>query len=281
MPAPSLLYACITHVPLWFEFPPFVTPIRLGNAQDSVAGGYALRDVAPEWEPHHPVIGGTAGTFALKALLRRMPDRPARVGICQYRKFVSRRRASRIPTAGYRVMNAVELEHVTPARLVEWLTPGDEPFLVCPPLAMRKLGYLGQYGRAHHAEDFLRFAAEAVEQGVLGSREAARFMAEPTFIPGGIELGVFPTDFWLDSVDALESVVRACIARYPIARSGAQARVWAFCAERLGSWLLLRHFRGGRRTEGLTWWLPTHWRRRYVGYMNLIVEGGDREYRPG
>lgn len=284
MPAapPSLLYGCITHVPPWVEMPAFVTTIRLGQAQDSVAGGYALRELAPDWEPHHPVVGGTVGAFALKALLLRLPERPARVGVCQYRKFVTRARVARQRARGYKVMEALPRDEVDAERLADWLRPGDADFVVCPPFSMRKEdGYLGQYGAHHYAEDFLRFTAEAVERGVVAGRDAAHFMAEPVFIPGGVELGVYPTDFWLPAITAIEDVVRACVQRYPTAREGTQARVWAYCAERLGSWLLLQHFRGGRRDGDPPWWSPTHWRRRVAGHMNLILDRRQAQYHVG
>ena len=74
----GLVYACFTHVPLTLALPPYVVPIYLGAAQH--AGALNLRDLAPEWEPHHPVLGSTAGAFALKnagarALSAGDPDR--------------------------------------------------------------------------------------------------------------------------------------------------------------------------------------------------------------
>jgi len=278
----SLLYGCITHVEPWFELPGGVTLIRLGEAQDGPYGGYSLRELAPEWEPHHPVIGGAAGAFALKALLLRQPVRPARVGVCQYRKFVSPKRVGRARATGYKVMDLVPRSQVTPAALAQWLQPGPQFFLVCPPLDLhREGGCLGQYGAQHHAEDLLRFTAEAVAQGVIAGRDAERFLGEPILFPGGVELGVYPADFWLDSIGAIENVVRACVQRYPTARSGTQGRVWAYCAERLGSWLVVREF--DRRLPRSRWVRLTmaRWRRAYAGAMNLVVEDGELRYRVG
>ncbi|MEK1904332.1 MAG: hypothetical protein AAAB13_01000, partial [Pseudomonas sp.] len=67
MSAENLFYACLTHVPLEMDFPEYVTPIYMGEAQ--APGRLNLRDLAPEWEPYHPVLGATAGAFALKNLL--------------------------------------------------------------------------------------------------------------------------------------------------------------------------------------------------------------------
>ena len=104
-------------------------------------------------------------------------------------------------------------------------------------------------------------------------------------IPGGLEMGVYPADFWLEQIGALEAVTRGCIERYPAPPAGYQLRAWAFCNERLGSWLLLRHFRGpGKRRavrDRLQALQPSHWSRRYIGRLNLITEPGQPDYVPG
>ena len=278
MPDPGLVYACITHVPLWLEPPPWVTPIYLGDAQGE--GRLNLRDLAPDWNPHHPILGGTAGSFALRRyILERRPD-ATRVGICQYRKFVSRDRISGVRDAKYKSMDVVPLPTLQGDAYARHLDPGAHGFLLSAPNRFTRLpwyrrGYLKEYARDHHVEDLLRFAAEAVEQGVLGNREVEAFLAEDVIVPGGVELGVYPADFWLAGIEQIEHVVRGCVARYPAARTGYQTRAWSFCAERLGSWLLLRHL----RTDTATGWLGRHvprinqadWVRRWVGQLNLVV----------
>ena len=280
---PGLVYACLTHVPLWLEFPSYVTTIHLGQSQQE--GRLNLRDLAPQWEPHHPLLGGAAGAFALKNyLLKNRPD-ATRVGICQYRKFVSRERISRVVAKSYAAMDVVQQSALPQDRLAQLMDPGAEPFLVSRLLSLRKEGgYLRQYGRAHHAEDLLRFTAEAVAQGVLDAPGARSFLNETQFIPGGIELGVFPAEFWLRHIGEVEAVVRACIERYPVARADYQARAWAFCGERLGSYLLLRHFRGLAGTGGealARWFAPSHWTRRFVGHLNLITRNDESDYAIG
>ena len=101
----GLVYGCLTHVPLTTDFPTFVEPILLGDAQKE--GALNLRDLAPEWEPYHPILGGLAGTFAMKNhVLRHHPD-AKQVGLCQYRKFVSNRRISRAVAPSYKSMDLV------------------------------------------------------------------------------------------------------------------------------------------------------------------------------
>ena len=60
------------------------------------------------------------------------------------------------------------------------MSPGDEPFLVSRlPSLHTAGGIVGQYcRRPHHAQDLLRFTAEAVDQGVLDSVEAHAFLEE-------------------------------------------------------------------------------------------------------
>ena len=239
---PGLAYACLTHVPRTLDYPDFIKPVLLGAAQTE--GGLNLRDLAPEWEPHHPILGGLAGTFAWKNhVVQHCPD-ATHVGICQYRKFVSRRRLSRRSAKSYSSMDLVSPAELTRSRLDEAMRPTSD-WLLSRPFNLsswcKSSDYLTQYSRAHHIEDLLRFTAEAVEHKLLDKAEAEAFLAEDTLLPGGIELGVFPAAFWIENVTAIEDVVRVCVRRFPISRQGYDGRAWAFCVERLGSYLVLRH----------------------------------------
>lgn len=274
----GLVYGCITHVPLWLEFPSFVTPIYLGQSQGE--GQLNLRDLAPDWERHHPVIGGSAGSFALRNYVLKHRPNATRIGLCQYRKFISRRRISLSPEPTYPVMDVVPKGLLTNGAAEILMHPGDGDFLVSKvfPFGKRRkrVDLLEQYKSCHHVEDFLRFTAAAVELGVLDKDEVTPFFREITFFPGGIELGVYEAGFWLKSMGDIEAVMRLCIDQYPAHREAYQTRAWSFCAERLGSYLLLRRFKqiDGKRawarrysfTQGL---LPSQ---RYIGQMNLITE---------
>ena len=95
-------------------------------------------------------------------------------------------------------------------------------------------------------------------------------------VPGGVELGVYPAPFWLDSTEKIERVVRACVARHATVREGYQARLWSFCAERLGSWLLLKRLRAevaGGPGSGIEWIGRRRWSARFAGQLNLVTEG--------
>ena len=277
---PRLAYGCVTHVALEVDFPEFIEPIRLGAAQ--VEGGFNLRDLAPEWEPHHPILGGLAGTFAMKNhVLAHHPDAD-RVGLCQYRKFVSKRRLSRVVAPSYKAMDVVTLPALSRALLADVMVPDDAWLLPRPFLLSnwrKHSDMLEQYSRVHHPQDLLRFVAEAVEQQLLDKAEVPDLLAEELMLPGGIELGVFPADFWIRSVSAIESVVRACVARYPLAREGYNARAWSFCTERLGSYLVLRHLRASPASKvsffALRRAVPNIGPRGAFGRLNLIARGTD------
>ncbi|MBV9891713.1 MAG: hypothetical protein JO090_12605 [Rhizobacter sp.] len=283
----GLVYACLTHVPLAIDLPPWVLPILLGAEQRD--GAFNLRDLAPAWEHHHPKLGSTAGTFALLNLVRARFPAATRIGICQYRKFVSPRRISGVHDARYRVMDIVPREMVRGERFAAALWPGERSFLVSAPRRFTRVfwhrrGYLKEYARDHCVEDLLRFVAEAAELGVLGRREVEAFLREDVFIPGGAELGVYPAAFWLETTEQIERVVRACVAKHVTVRDAYQARLWSFCAERLGSWLVLKRLRSevGGGASGLGEWLGRRrWTARHCGQLNLIVDDDHAGYKGG
>jgi hypothetical protein len=275
-----LAYGCLTHVALATDFPAFVEPILLGDAQKE--GGLNLRDLAPEWEPYHPILGGLAGTFAMKNHVLSHHPGAKQVGLCQYRKFVSNRRLSRAIAPSYKAMDLVSRRQVSASLLGEVMLPRSEWLLARPFMLSnwrKHSDCLEQYGRVHHPQDLLRFTAEAVEQRLLDKTEAVGFLAEELMLPGGIELGVFPADFWVRTVTAIESVVRACVKRWNVAREGYDARAWAFCVERLGSYLVLRELRTlpgfELRLFDLRWASPNHWSRRFGGRLNLLTDDAD------
>ncbi len=277
--SPRLAYGCVTHVALPVEFPAFVEPIRVGAAQAD--GALNLRELAPEWEPHHPILGGLAGTFAMKNHVLANHADAERVGVCQYRKFVSTRRLSRAVAPSYTSMDVVDARSLSQAILADAMLP-DADWLLPPPLLLsnrrKRMDILEQYGRAHQPQDLLRFVAEAVEQQLLDKAEVPSLLGEELLLPGGIELGVFPAEFWIRTVGAIESVVRACVRRYDVVREGYDARAWAFCSERLGSYLVLRHVRtlSERRVRLLPWrsTVPAAGPRGLFGRLNLITQGG-------
>jgi len=271
----NLFYACLTHVPLQVEYPAYVTPLYMGEAQ--VEGKLNLRDLAPEWEQYHPVLGSTAGAFAMKNYLLSCPETIRWVGICQYRKFLTQSRIG-VQASNYQVMDVVSAEQMRSLALAEMMLPQGSDFLIGKPgqfiLNGESHGYLYQYKDVHHIEDFLRFTAIAVELGVLSKQDVCGFFDEKIFFPGGIELGVMPAEFWIRCVSDIEVVIKACVHMHPTSRPGAQARIWAFCGERLGSYFLLKQLRA-QAVAGTDWLNP------HTGQLNLLVDPGEQSYVPG
>jgi hypothetical protein len=272
--AKALCYACLTHVPLLIRFPAYLKTIYLGQVQ--AAGQLNLRDLAPRWDKYHSLIGGSAGTFALRNYVLSHQPETLQIGICQYRKFMTRYRIG-TPATNYQVMDVIARTDIKDDILADCMLPGDQEFLIVKPgqFAMNGVnyGYLYQYKDVHHVQDLLRFTAMAAELGVLDKQEVIPFLDEKVFMAGGVELGIFPAAFWLATVGAIEAVTWECIQHYNPRREGLQARLWAYCIERLGSYLLLKRL---RTLYGTADWIDT-----YTGYLNLIVEEGVREYVPG
>ncbi|MFJ3058883.1 hypothetical protein [Herbaspirillum sp. NPDC087042] len=269
----ELVFGCMTHVPLPIKFPDYVLPIYLGESQHD--GALNLRDLAPEWVPYHPIVAGMLGNFALRRLILRDYPKVKRVGVCLYRKFISRERISGVPAEDNWMMDVVSDKEFARESLEQMMEPGDQEFLVGKTCGFnaggQSAGYLSHYALAHHAEDLLRFAAAATELGVFGKSEAEQFFNEKVFFMGGVEMGVFPAEFWLRAVGQIEAVIWYCVQHYDTRREGYQTRAWAFCAERLGSYLLLRELRARYGDPGYM---------RFFGQLNLITRGDQVKYIP-
>ncbi|MFL9925545.1 hypothetical protein PQR62_14795 [Herbaspirillum lusitanum] len=269
----ELVYGCITHVELPIRFPDFVTPIYLGESQ--AEGRLNLRDLAPQWLPYHHIVGGMVGNFALRNHILKHHPKVKRIGVCMYRKFVSRYRISSVPAEENWLMDVVSNKELERQSFESMLDPDAMEILVGKTCGLTVDGkvsnYLSNYAREHHAEDLLRFTAQAVELGVLQPHETDSFLNERYFFTGGVELGVFPAEFWLKSIAAIEAVTWACVQRYQMKREGYQARAWAFCAERFGSYLLLRytHSLGYTNLEKL---------KEITGQLNLITKDDQTLY---
>ncbi len=270
----DLVYGCLTHVPLWIDFPSYVRPIFLGAAQHD--GALNVRDLAPEWDRHHPILAGLAGTFALKNYVLQQHPGARTVGVCQYRKFIASARFG-TPSATFGPMNVLRKSDLARVSLHDLMAPRPAAFMIGLPSLLRHNGsertYLQQYADAHHVEDLLRFTAEAVALGVLDKNDVEPFFQSRLFYTGGVELGFYPAPFWLRAVTEIEAVVRACIARHPDARSGPQARAWAFCAERFGSFVLARHLQREHAS--------VDWVRDYFGQLYTVNENDGLEYVSG
>ena len=60
--------------------------------------------------------------------------------------------------------------------------------------------WLGNYAAIHHRKDILDYTSLAVEMGVLDSNSASEFLAAKHFIPGGVELGIYPKAWLIQDI---------------------------------------------------------------------------------
>jgi len=267
----NIIYACFSHVPIKIEYPEFVEPIYMGEASN--LGELNLKNLAPAWCEHHPILGATAGTFALKNYIVNIRTDQEYVGLCQYRKFISHKKIG-ITAENYQVMDIASSNSINKHLLAEVMLPETLKIQVSNPgqflLNEINHNYLYQYKDCHFIEDILRFTAELVDQNILDKEDAYLFLNEKIFIPGGLELGIYPIDFWMQHIIKLEKVVKTCIAIFPNNREGYQSRAWSFCMERIGSYLILKEIRKNPD------WISDN-----CGYLNLINNDDSKSYTPG
>ncbi len=251
---------CVTHVPVPVQYPSHVKLLRLGSFQ--VEGGLNLRDLAPEWDVFHPLLGATAGSFAIRNFLKLHPEYD-HVAMCSYRKFMTREQIGE-PIRSFPQNHGISLEKVAQHDLGKLLDYSACDFLVSHPLRFNDWGIanlMHQYQQDHHIEDLLRFLAEAVSEQMLEPADVYELLSQKLLIPGGAEFGVYPVYFYLNAIDRLERIVAAYLKKFRIIRDGYQLRSISFCCERVGSYLLLKHLQD-LYPEGI----PDS----YYGNMNLI-----------
>lgn len=270
---PGLFYACISHIPLPVPMPDKVTTFYMGGL--SHEGAYNTATYAPEWVAYNQLVAGMEGLFAVRNyILQHRPD-VTRIGICSYRKFVSRYRITGVLAEDGWTMDVIRDADRERQSLEDMMDPGDAYFLVGNPIGFmrnaRPVGYLEHYIGEHHAQDLLRMVAVAQDLGVFNKEDVYAFLHEKPFYIGGVELGVFPAEFWLQAVGQAEDVLRECIRQYPQQREGYQRRAWAFCAERLTSYMIARYLRGAGTLDVSACY----------GKLNIMVQGDDVKYIVG
>ena len=159
------------------------------------------------------------------------------------------------------------------AELSVFIPRADLEFLVAQPVYFEN-SIIGQYAACHHRRDILDYTSLAVELGVLDSNSASKFLAAKHFIPGGVELGIFPKSWLIHTLSGIELVGRQFLYRYGNRLKkydSYQIRAVGFLSERLGSFLLIRHLMGKYSNN-----IPGD----IFGYMTIIAED-DSSYFAG
>lgn len=217
------------------------------------------------WHRARPLSYGAAGSYVLPIAIEKYAGAAELIEISSYRKRTLPS-AEGTESRKYPTMRELSLEGFDREAELSTFTPGrGVEFLVPQPMRVKKT-IVGNYAAIHHRKDILDYASLAVEVGVLDKNSAAEFLAGRYFIPGGVELGIYPRAWLVDVLSSLELVGRHFVERYADRLkkyNRFQIRAVGFLGERLGSYFLLRHL-----TEKYSNHIPAE----VFGHMTVIVE---------
>lgn len=262
---------CISHkTPLlpasWYD-----DCISIGDFQlESVTH---VRQLDRFWHEARPVAYGAAGTLVVPIAIQRFSSDAQFIEISNYRKRLLPSREG-VESNRYPTLRELNLDDFAKTdELSKFVPSGDHGFLVAQPLHFKK-SILGHYAAVHHRRDILDYASLAVEMGILDPDSASEFLSAKHFIPGGIELGIYPKAWLSQVLPNIELLSREFVDRYGNRLRGYNAfqiRAVGFLAERLGSFFLIRHL-----VQTFSNNIPAA----IFGHMTVIVEG-DSAYSAG
>lgn len=267
----SILSFCVSHVPILFKNNPQLKHIILGDsinknspsvhASDDIT---VLLEKYPDLDFLHPLLGGSAGTFAISRILRDLHenwDEYTSISIGQYRKFISKT-IHGIPAKNYPGMFLMSASDAKDFDVLDMQSSITTPFLLASPIQVGNL--LQQYAACHRVEDLLRYSAIAIELGVIDHTEVSDFFNASSIIPGGIEFGIFPASIFVEITSKLESICINFTQRHqPAAMDRHQRRALSFCNERMGSYLLVKILNSISPSS-----IPADW----LGHMHTIAD---------
>ncbi|MFV9635279.1 hypothetical protein [Mycobacterium neumannii] len=255
---------CISHkTPLlpasWYD-----DCISLGEFQPDSATH--VRQLDRFWHEARPIAYGAAGTLVVPIAIQKFSSDAKFIEIANYRKRVLPSREG-IESAKYPTMRELNLANFEKMDELSVFIPSpDHGFLVAQPLHFKN-SILGHYTTVHHQRDILDYTSLAVELGVLNSESASKFLAAKHFVPGGVELGIYPNSWLSQVLPRIELLSREFLHRHGNRIKGYnsfQIRAVGFLAERLGSYFLIRHL-----IEKYSNNIPAE----IFGHMTVIVEG--------
>lgn len=259
---------CISHEPPLI--PETLYDFAVGIGDYRPIRGAHIAELDPFWHRIRPLAYGAAGNYAIPRAIGMTIPRPELTGIFSHRKVVVRslmgRAAARYPV--FREISALEaglipIEETRPRK--------DYDFLIGEPILFSD-GIANQYAKHHHAVDLADYLSMAVALGIISSNQARALTMETTFIPGGCELGIYPTNWLATTLAKLEAVGREFVTRRADrirTYDSYQVRAVGFLAERLGSFLLLNELKL-RHPHGTP--------RECLGTLCVIVPDGGKYY---
>jgi hypothetical protein len=204
------------------------------NIENMVISGYSYFENAELL--HSKLFGTFAIVSILHAIEKKIVELDHFVEICSYRKFVSKRIVG-VEATNFTGMRLIRQDEFDPAIIDR--SDRSQRFLV--PQMMVFDSIVQQYARAHHLSDLMEYFRFAESGGFFPSSILAYALGTKALVPGGISLGVFPTEWWLPRAQMI-CKLNAAIAPGFVLRSPDdpyQMKALSFCSERLESALLI------------------------------------------
>lgn len=266
-----MLNYCISHKPLLFKSNANLNHVLLGdellNNRESFQPSHSvihISNIGHDLDFLHPMLGGSAGTFAIARMLRSSHDQwdeTTSVAINQYRKFMAADVLG-TPSKNYPGMVMIPLNTAISLDITEIQILSTAPFLLPKPIVIGNT--YTQYCTSHHGQDLLRFIATAIDLKIINHKQAIDILNSEIMIPGGSEFGIYPVAIFLDIVEKLEAIcLEFTKTNRPSSLDRYQRRALAFCNERFGSYLLLLAL-----NEICGPHIPPEW----FGYMHTISD---------
>jgi hypothetical protein len=233
---------CVSHdTPL---VPEALFDLAIGIGDYRPTRGSHISALDPFWDQARPLAYGAAGNYVIPRMIPHDSHRPEVVAIYSHRKIVIRssigREAPKYPV--YREISALTALSLS---VEEGHPREDYEFLIGAPIHFPH-GLVQQYAQMHHAIDLFDYLSLGMQLGVLSSAEIREFTLDTSFVPGGCELGIYPTAWLCNTLDKLEIIGREFVTRFAHrirTYDSYQVRAVGFLAERLGSYFLLNELR--------------------------------------
>ena len=216
----------------------------IGIGEYHPARGKHVSALDPFWDRMRPIAYGAAGNYVIpRAIDEKMPAAEL-TGVFSHRKIVVRSPIGQ-QAAKYPVYREISLSTALQLPTDEAHARDGCDFLIGAPLKSPR-GIVQQYAQMHHVIDLFDYLSMAVQIGVMTSQDAKEFTLDTDFIPGGCELGIYPTDWLYATLGQLEMLGRRFVTRFGNrirTYDSYQVRAIGFLAERLGSYFLLKELR--------------------------------------
>ncbi len=232
---------CVTHeAPL---VPDHLADYIIGLGNYHPTRGVHVSSLDAFWDRMRPYSYGAAGNYVIPRAIE-VAGVTNLTGVFSHRKIIVRNKIGEpSPVLDFYHEVSMADAQLIPREEVE-PRPGFE-FLVGFPLKFER-GIVEHYIETHRGIDLFEYISMAVEIGMLTLEEAQGFAREKLLIPGGCELGVYPTIWVRPMLEKLERIGREFVTRCASrirTYDNYQVRAVGFLAERLGSFMLLSELR--------------------------------------